>query len=80
MIKPDKPWPRGDSSAELDAPRPPTVEYVGRRSAPPSPRMRYPADDEPAGSLEALIIPAGWTLLVLVLGILIGIRWASGGS
>jgi len=42
--------------------------------------MRCPADDEPIGSLEALVIPAVWTLLILVLGILIGIRWASSGS
>lgn len=37
-------------------------------------------DEEMIGSLEALVIPAVWTLLVLVLGILIGIRMASGAS
>lgn len=80
MIKPDQPRPRGDSFAKPDSPRPPTVEYVGRRSPPPPPPMRCPADYKPIASLEALIIPATWTLLVLVLGILIGIRSASVGS
>lgn len=37
MIKPDDPWPRGDSSAKQDSPRPPTVEWVGRRPPPPPP-------------------------------------------
>lgn len=64
----------------MRAPKPPApTEYV-RRAPPPPPPMRCPADDEPIGSIAALIIPAVWTLLILVLGILIGIRWASGGS
>lgn len=37
MIKPDEPWPRSDSSTKQDSPRPPTVEYVGRRPPPPPP-------------------------------------------